>query len=150
MTNIIVLYVLSAIAVEAISEIITSSDLTFGFRSWLNRLAFPDVPHGVSSLDKSNSAITRLISLIEFIALRISAWFYKLISCGYCTSVWVAAGISIALPKPVEGILGWVLCVFVVHRASNLIHVIYELIKKGRVKTFDIMYQKNGEADGSF
>ena len=130
MINIIILYVLSAIAVEAISEIITSSDLTFGFRSWLNKLAFPDVPR-------------------DILGRGAVAWFYKLISCGYCTSVWVAAGISIALPKPVEGILGWVLCVFVVHRVSNLVHVVYELIKKGRVKTFDIMYQKSEEVDGS-
>jgi hypothetical protein len=132
MLVLLVIYLLSAVAVEAISEIITSSDITFGFRAWIKRLAYPEDPTKSSKFRK------------------IIAWFDKLISCGYCTSVWIAAGISFAVPKPVDGVLGWVICIFVLHRISNLLHVIYELIKKGRVKTYDIMYQKSGDMeDGS-
>lgn len=132
MLELIIIYLLSAVAVEAISEIITSSDITFGFRAWIKRLAYPEDPTKSSKFRK------------------IIAWFDKLISCGYCTSVWIAAGISLAVPKPVDGALGWVICIFVLHRISNLLHVIYELIKKGRVKTYDIMYQKSGDMeDGS-
>tara|TARA_R110000751_G_scaffold6623_4_gene28181 strand:+ start:1887 stop:2351 length:465 start_codon:yes stop_codon:yes gene_type:complete len=154
MIELLFCYLLGALAVEATSEIITSSDLTFGFRSWLKKIVYPEVPN----------------ENLNGFGRYVIAWFEKLISCGYCTSVWVAAFLSLALPtiysditglgyagsEPIEQACGYMISVFVMHRLSNWIHVLFELVKKGRVKTFDIMYQNNennennGDSNGSF
>lgn len=132
MLHLILIYIIASIAVEAISEIITSSDITFGFRSYIKKLAFPDEPSSHKYFAKSVGFIDRLIS------------------CGYCTSVWVAAALSVGIPKMLDGPIGWVMCIFVLHRISNFIHVVFELVKKGRVKSYDIMYQKSEDLeDGS-
>lgn len=82
-------------------------------------------------------AITEIIvqseiffSLRNFIA-RTSAFLGNLISCGYCTSVWVSAIIGWALPGNVlylwmpnttTMVIDCILKIFVLHRISNVLH----------------------------
>jgi len=67
-------------------------------------------------------------------------WIDKIISCGYCTSVWVAGFFGIWMPKFHVGniLIDWLIITFALHRLATWIHVAYELLKKGRVKTYDL------------
>lgn len=51
-------------------------------------------------------------------------FLHKLISCGYCLSVWVAGSIAWALPGMITGyfIPDMIIKLFVLHRASNGLH----------------------------
>lgn len=62
----------------------------------------------------------------EFIAFR-SSFLGELVHCGYCTSVWVSAGVSWAFVLHVWSVtpvfwISYLVTVFVVHRLSNLFH----------------------------
>lgn len=51
----------------------------------------------------------------------------KLVACGYCTSVWVAAFIAWVLPGMIFDIiiLDYFIRLFCLHRASNLFHRLF-------------------------
>jgi len=111
------------IAVEAISEIITSSKLTEPIRGMLFKAAFGDGEPPEPSIKQS-----------------VQTFFYNLLDCGYCTSVWVAAFAAFFAPKLfAPSFFNWLLSVFIIHRLSNWLHVFYELIRKGRVWSFDVV-----------
>jgi hypothetical protein len=127
-----------AIATEAISEIITTSAFFFEMRAWFAKKANPagdDDPE--------------------------PAWYWviiaKLVTCGYCMSVWVAGLLSalgghsmieVSYPADVFGLLSrlttWAIMTFVIHRLSNWLHVGYSLFFKGRVHTHDINLAVSG------
>jgi hypothetical protein len=112
------------ISVEAITEIITSSTLTEPARMWYkSKLYRTDAPPRTGVLQ------------YFFVFLD------KLISCGYCTSVWISGLVSfLVFPQIIEDpVWNFALLTFSVHRMSNLLHVCYELIRKGRVKTHDFL-----------
>lgn len=61
---------------------------------------------------------------------KLGGWFEKLIQCGYCLSVWVAAGVVFLTQTsyPLTGI-SWLdlgLMALVVHRLSNVLHNIID------------------------
>ena len=117
---------LLSIAVEAATEILTSSELTNPLRKKWKKWTYPlDAPPEDTYIQ------------------HFKVWFDKLISCGYCTSVWVAGFFGIFTPKLDLGhwIINWLIITFVLHRLATWIHVIYELVKKGRVKTYDFEVQ---------
>jgi len=92
------LWLLAALAVEAVTEIVVSSELFFGLRTGISRISG-----------------------------RIGAFFGALISCGYCFSVWASAAVAWALPGALfPGEYGWIadiaLRTFALHRVSNFVH----------------------------
>jgi len=122
-----------AMATEAVTEIMVDSEfpLFSDIREMVARIALPDTPRN----DLKHRSIV---------------FFHRLISCGYCFSVWVAAFFAlfsfIIIPNP---FINWVCHTFLIHRLSNMIHVSYELLRKGRVKTYDIALSlsKDSESD---
>lgn len=132
MIEIIIILILLSIATEAITEILTSSALTDPVRMWWKRYTYrTDTPPKNSFLQK------------------IKVFIDKLISCGYCTSVWIS-GLSCVFGQPSilnNEFWNWVLCTFVVHRTANWLHVIYELVRKGRVKTHDLLVKVTIDED---
>lgn len=123
MLNIILL----AIVVEAITEIIVDSKLFEGMHAWLYNQAHPSVP--------VDSCYYRIISFV-----------CELTSCGYCTSVWIAAILSLFVNNQFDlghMIVNWVVSTFVLHRLSNLLHVIYGLIRNGRIAALDVNLNSN-------
>lgn len=127
----IVLIILLAIATEAVSEIITSASITEPLRDWWKRWTYKSDEPPVESYFQ-----------------QFKIFIDKLVSCGYCTSVWVAAFFAIWAPLFIDYIVSnWLVCAFAIHRIANLVHVIYELIRKGRVKTHDLLLKVSIEDD---
>lgn len=86
----------------------------------------------------ATEALVELIttaSIFDVTRARIMAsshFFEELLSCGYCTSVWVAAAFAWALP----GTLGYwwldvILKTLALHRASNVFHELKGTIEGG-------------------
>lgn len=87
-------WILSIIAVEAVTEIIINGEIFLPIRNTLSKM---------------------------------SVFLRKLLSCGYCSSVWVAASIAWALPGTVTGylVIDIIIRTFVLHRLSNLAHELF-------------------------
>jgi len=124
---------LLVIVTEATTEIIVDSKIFSEIRFRIRKKAFPEQP------GSSNP-------IFVFVA--------ELISCGYCTSVWVAMWWSLFAPSFFKFgfIINWVIMGMVIHRLSNWLHVVYSLVKKGRIKTYDIelkLIHTNEAYDGS-
>lgn len=90
-----IVFILMVIAVEAISEIITSSDIFVGLRGWFSR---------------QENLILNFIS--------------RMITCGYCCSVWVSGTLAWSIPLSLTGywFIDIVINTFAVHRLSNWYH----------------------------
>ncbi len=133
---------LLVVFVEAVTEILVAAKITDGFRNFIFSKAHPN-------FDKEDAELTTGPWLWRF--------FNDLLSCGYCTSVWVSFGAAILSPRwflvqtPFIGwMVNWLVMVFVLHRISNWLHVAFSIIKKGRVKTYDIeIVHKHQVNDGS-
>ena len=123
-----------SIAIEAISEVITSSEITRPLREAFKRFTYP--------VDSPPS---------DTIVQTLKVWFDKLISCGYCVSVWVA-GIVVFFSRLDfwfgGEFIGLVITTFAAHRIANLYHVLYELLRKGRIGTYDIELKYKEEDHG--
>jgi hypothetical protein len=120
-----------SIAVEAVTEIITSSKLFDGPRTAWKRWTYPiDGPPSRNTLQ------------------HIKVFIDDLWSCGYCTSVWIAALAAFFAPTLVaQPIANWVINTFVLHRLSNALHATYELVRRGRVRTYDLMVRGDTDFD---
>jgi hypothetical protein len=136
-TFLVITFILSVV-VEAVTEILVASELTDPLRRKWKEWTYPvDAPPPDTYFQK------------------FKVWFDKLISCGYCTSVWVAGFFGIWAPKFDFGywLIDWIVIVFALHRVATWIHVVYELIRKGRVKTHDlevkVLMQDSEDYDGS-
>lgn len=114
------------VVTEAVTEIVTSSRLTDGVRAWWKQLTYPaDRPPPDTYLQN----------------LRIQIDY--LLSCGYCSSVWVSGVICLFAPQIIPGTFAnWFVSTMLVHRLSNWLHVVYELVRKGRVQTHDILLKQ--------
>ena len=137
MTEIIFQLVLLTIAVEAITELIVAAKITNGTRSKIRKLAHPmaDEYNPPQPPDRKRKC-----------------WIFlnDIVSCGYCTSVWVAGGIAPFAPwvyrfdggwwlvDITSWVVNWCLAAVILHRLSNWFHVCYTILMKGRVKTYDI------------
>lgn len=118
-----VVTLLLALAVEAVTEIVTSSKLTEPIRELWKSWTYPiDAPP-----DDSHWQAAKV-------------WVDYLLTCGYCSSVWIAGLFAIWAPKIGFGwfVVDWLCMTFFIHRIANWIHVAYELLRKGRVRTYDI------------
>ena len=130
---------LLSVVVEAVTEILTSSEISDPLRMKWKEWAYSlDIPPSDTHTQK------------------FKVWLDKLISCGCCTSVWVAGFWGIWAPKLDLGnvVINWLIITFALHRFSTWLHVVYELVKKGRVETYDFeirlkMDEYTEENDGS-
>lgn len=117
-----------AFIVERTVEILVDSKIFAPLRSYIARRAIPD-------LDNSGSPSTFW-------------WFvHSLSSCGYCLSVWVGAFYALFFNiKLVDfSIINWFCNAILLHGLSNLIHIIYMIIYRGRVNYHHITYNKSKE-----
>jgi len=112
-------WLLIIIAVERVTEIITTSEVFAPIRNCVKKCAYRySDPSEISNYRK------------------FLIWVDKLISCGYCTSVWVAlVFVLVFMDKDITLIIN----VFAVHGLSNLYHSIFELVRRGRVNTHDLV-----------
>lgn len=95
----------------------------------------------------ATEALVQLITKSEIFELprRILSkwsWFERLLSCGYCTSVWVAMGLILVAPVTVLPISIWpfvnvLITLLLVHRLSNVIHNVTD---KWTDKYYDLRY----------
>lgn len=79
----------------------------------------------------------------------LNGWFKELLSCGYCTSVWVAFGVAILL-QLAYNLTGWFLVdlgltAFVVHRLSNYLHNFND---KWLDKYYDVRFVNSEHPEG--
>ncbi len=68
----------------------------------------------------------------------ICLFLHSLLDCGYCTSVWVSMFISIFFVTSFnlsnKVIINYFILVFILHRLSNLIHFLIDVIKLQKEK----------------
>lgn len=122
------------VAVEALTELITSSSITFGMRDWFNRPAPEPKPctHAIPASNNWDQNCCKKNCFVRF-GWWLRHFIGELLNCGYCTSVWVA--LAAAHFAPTGKCVGCTLYawpiffikVLVIHRVSNLMH---ELFKK--------------------
>lgn len=126
-------WLVCSLAVERITEIITAGDLFAELRVWLGTKANPMLPPPVEEYvevilpaptDERNN-------VSQFLWKKVS----KLFSCGFCMSTWVSAAAAFALPDTTNILIKMFALMFF----ANVIHVIYSLLQKGRVKTHDVL-----------
>lgn len=133
MIEIIVILLLLTIAVEATTEILTSSKLIGPLQNKWKQWTYP--------VDRPPSGGL----LRVFMVFVDDLW-----SCGYCTSVWVSGFFSLFAPSVFDNsFVNWLVSVFVLHRLANWLHVCYELVRRGRVNSLDIMLRVSEIDDGT-
>lgn len=132
--------VVFALLVEAITELIVDSKLFSPARSLITWLAVPGA-------DQDPNAFPRWRQTVFWLP-------YNLVSCGYCLSVWVSAGL-IWLAE-VELTAVWassslLVKIFCGHRLANLLHAAWVWALRGRVGTYDVALNvtQKTEQDGS-
>lgn len=97
-------FLLAIVATEAITEVITKSELFSSFRI------------KVFNIGKNNKFFN---------------WFYSLLDCGYCFSMWAGILISILFFRDINIIhwgVDWFFIAIVLHRLSNLFHNVMDRI----------------------
>lgn len=127
---------LGTIATEAATELVVDSEIFQYFRS--------------AVLPKSVESGPDLI-------YKIRLFIFKLINCGYCTSVWVSAAVSyftlelydIDHFNIIHPLIRWLGITLALHRLSNWLHVLYEYLRKGRVLTHDVTYRRDSSSINS-
>jgi hypothetical protein len=126
-------WLLLVVATEAVTELIVDAKVFDGWRLKIRQKAYPRIEEGQALPPPQKTWV--------FLA--------EAINCGYCTSVWVALGWGLFTPDIIHWgggcfglfscwLINWLLSAVVLHRFSNWFHVLFSLVKKGRVKTYDI------------
>lgn len=116
------LLLILVVATEAVTEIIVASEfpLFLWIRTRLGQRALPETPRN----DFRQYALVAL---------------YKLFTCGYCFSVWTAGFFALFAPKVFDHtFVNWMCATFLLHRLANWLHVVTQLVWKGRVISHDI------------
>ena len=110
---------LLAIIVERSTELITSSEISnLIFKNRLKSYLFnPSKP-------PYDSVFRRFLLFLD-----------KVTSCGYCCSVWVAFVVALFSTVHFDVLI---FDVVLLHGLSNLYHVLYELLRRGRINTYDV------------
>lgn len=111
--------ILLSVIVERITEIVTTSKIADLI--YKNRLKYAIYGQNKPLESTFRSNVLKFIEMVT--------------DCGYCTSVWVAFGISLLYPSYFDNPF---FDAMVLHGGSNLYHVIYELVRRGRINTHDI------------
>jgi len=112
-------WLLIVIAVERVTELITTSEIFAPVRNYIKG-------HAYRYSDPSEISKYR----------KLLIWLDKLVSCGYCTSVWVSLVFVLTF---IGRDITLVINVFAIHGLANLYHSIFELIRRGRVNSHDFV-----------
>lgn len=113
------------IATERATELIVESKIFEPLRLRVKRLVYPgDAPPPDTFFQ------------------HVKVMFDYLLHCGYCVSVWMGGFFALFAERYFEPIfLNWFLSALFLHGMSNLHHVGYELARRGRIKTYDVMFK---------
>ena len=127
------------IVTERATEIIVDSKLFEPIREGIKNRVYTDPP-------KPDSILQRAKIMLDY-----------LVNCGYCVSVWVgglvsALMIGYSLPEFIArfflfDFLNWLIYAVFLHGMANLYHILYELMKRGRVHTYDIVLKVSQEEE---
>jgi hypothetical protein len=129
----LLIVLLLVIVTEAITEIITSSTIVAPLQAQWRIWTYPT--------DRPPTGIRQ----------RIMSFVDQLWNCGYCASVWVSAVVALAAPTIFNySIINWMVMTFVLHRLANWLHVVYELIRRGRVNSLEVVLKITEDEDGTF
>jgi len=93
------------VVVEALTEIITKSEITEPIRKYVFKLGHKN---------------------------KFFNWLHRLLDCGYCTSVWIGMFTSLLLFSHVNVFntyLDWIFIGLVLHRLSNVLHFLVDRIR---------------------
>lgn len=145
--ELVVSAIIASLAVEAITQILTKSSLLdiTGIRPFFIIRAIPDgVPHHKRIVIPGATVKSRL--LIWFTSITDFSWslfvrlMHKLLTCGYCTSVWVSFSIAVFLTGAISGwpLIDLLIRWMVVHRLSNIVHDVIEKHRRGMVNSIDL------------
>jgi len=99
-------FLLAIVAVEALTEIITKSEVFSPIREFF--------------FNRRKS--------------KIFDWIHSLFDCGYCTSVWIGMFISIGWFCADSLILDIIFIGLVFHRLSNMLHFMIDRLNKDRTR----------------
>ena len=111
-------FLISAFAVERAVELITASVISdMIFREKLRAYIYSEEPKNRYTL-----------GVLKFID--------KVTSCGYCCSVWIA--LFFTFFEDARFFSNPLINVLALHGFSNIIHILYEFCRRGRVHTYDI------------
>ncbi len=127
----ILIIIVLIIATERATELLVESKIFEPIRLMIKRWAYP--------LDQMPSE-----SYYQYFKVMLD----YLSTCGYCVSVWV--GFFFALFSPMMfkiWIINWFVMGLFLHGASNMYHVLYELLRRGRVHSYDILVKRNNTGE---
>lgn len=116
-------WVMLIIATERATELIVASKIFEALRLKIKRWVYP------SDTPPSDTTWQNFKVLLDY-----------LIHCGYCVSVWMGGLFAIFADKYFEhAVVNWFVSMLFLHGMANLYHVVYELARRGRIRTHDIM-----------
>lgn len=80
---------------------------------------------------------------------RVKVFVDDLWSCGYCTSVWTSGFLALFIGPVLinNAIICWLVSTLIIHRISNWIHTVFEVVKRGRVRTYDLLVRMSEQED---
>ena len=102
--HILIMFLLATILTEAITEIVTKSEI------------FEPLRANIFKLGQSNKFFT---------------WLHSLLDCGYCFSVWSGALVAILFFRDIHLLhwsIDWFFVALVLHRLANLFHNIMDKV----------------------
>jgi hypothetical protein len=91
--------------IEALTEIITKSEITEPIRAFIFKMGHKN---------------------------KFYNWLHRLLDCGYCTSVWIGLFAALFLFRDIHIIspyLDWIFIGLILHRLSNVFHFIVDRIR---------------------
>ena len=134
---VIVQYILLGLASEALAELIVDSKFSAKFfRDPWKKWTYP--------IDKPPP---------DTYFQRFKVFVDELWSCGYCTSVWtsgfLALFVSLDGPRALVNnvLVCWLISTLIIHRISNWTHAIFEIVRRGRVRTHDLLVRVSEQED---
>lgn len=135
---------LYAIAVERATELVHQSKIFAPLRNWLSWLAYPAAPDDAGNIGPApplEPFVWRENPFEQQVGRRVALFLSTMLGCGYCASVWVAAGFALFFPSYNNIYISWWLVkLLILHGLANLYHVGYERARAGRVKTYDVAF----------
>lgn len=119
----IITWLLYTIAVERSAELIVDSKIFEPLRRMIKSWAY--------SVDKPPED-----NLYQHFKVMVDYLFH----CGYCVSVWVSAFFAYFNIQNVSEhwVINYMVTILALHGSSNLYHVLYELLRRGRIRTHDV------------
>jgi len=118
MYNTIFCWIICTVATERLAEVVTSAEIFRPLREYIEYLSHRD---GLEN--------------------KFMTWVHKLITCGFCFSLWSAIFFSLFLPgeyfliNATDNIL---VKAFALWGISNFWHTVFNLVYKGRIITADL------------